>query len=290
MSAGASTALIVPRPGFAIGPGGRPGMPIGVPWASILQIGTIDGSPEAVLEQRRVNSGRIAIELHADAQAILKYRRHDGAFLGQARFSFDHCRERHRIVNIGRRPQRLPPRAEFVRHHAADLLRRGMPVDAVFVGEKIAFERRSIGIEVPDHRRIPGGRKERFRPHRAQFAHRRRYVVDVESLGHEQLHVIDIAAGEPSEDFERRGRFIEFVFARLEIRPSPQGARREEYPAPLDHAPVGQNRGDRAGGSTAREFDKYRIGETFVGPIQKVDDPRASGDNNEHGQRRPAEG
>ena len=54
----------------------------------------------AAFEQRSIDGSRIAIEFHADVQAIVKYRRHDRALRGNAGLSLDQRSKSHCLMYI----------------------------------------------------------------------------------------------------------------------------------------------------------------------------------------------
>src|SRR5215472_7949515 len=61
------------QPGIGDRAGGESGVTIGVVGMAVIQIATVDAPAIAVLQEGRVDRGRIAIQLHASPQTIDKY-------------------------------------------------------------------------------------------------------------------------------------------------------------------------------------------------------------------------
>ena len=217
---------------------------------------------------------------------LLKHRSHLRPLFGTARFSLDHGRERHGVVNV-RPASRAPSIARGIRWSSC-----GRSAARWYGGkrgicwEKISFERWRLGVEIANHGGISGRGEESFRLHGAQLADRFRDVVDVVAFGIEQFHVVDVAARNTAEDLERRRRFIEFVFARLEI-----GCRAAERARPETASDPGSrlcrpDGRDRARGGAVRKFDEHGLGESLVRLVQAVEEPRSAGDRDQHHEHR----
>ena len=81
------------------GSGRKARVTIGIVSVVALQIGTIDGSAIAGLEQRRVNGGGIAIQRHSLAQPVFIHGRDDRPVLGTPGFFFHQRCQSHDFVH-----------------------------------------------------------------------------------------------------------------------------------------------------------------------------------------------
>ena len=80
------------------GAGRQARVPVGVVSVVARQIGAIDRSAIALLQQRRINGGGIAIQRHPLAQPVFIHGRDDRPVLGPPGFLFDQRRERHDFI------------------------------------------------------------------------------------------------------------------------------------------------------------------------------------------------
>ena len=171
-------------------------MAIGVIGVVACQIGTIDGSSIACVEQRRVDGSGIAIECHSFAEPILIHRRDDGTVLRTPGFLFDQRREGHDFVNwpgAGRSLQFAPLLAELAGHHHAELLHAGGSRDAIGGGKQVTFERGRFGREIADECRI-SGRLQKVRGfEETEATDASSDVKHVAAFGHHQFVEEDVA-------------------------------------------------------------------------------------------------
>ena len=152
--------------------------------------------------------------------------------------------------------------AEALDHGGGDVVRRGVAVEAVGVGEEVAFERRGVGAEVGDEGCLGalGGEEGIVRAEAGGFDGLGD-VEDVVALGDGDGEGIDIAAGDAGVDLGGGGGVVEAVLAGDEFAAF-DGAEEIEGEAAADGAGVFKLGGDEAGAGAGGDVD---VGRGVVG-------------------------
>ena len=235
----------------------------------------------ALLQQRGVDGGGVAIQLHADAQAVFEDGGDARALLGQLAFLLHQGRQGDGVVHAGGGVQAAPGFAELAGHHAAEPLGRGVAAEPVGVGEEVAFERGRLGIEIADQRGIARRLQKFGRRENAQLLGRGGDVEHVPAFGHHQLVVEDVAARDAAEHFDGAGGAVEAVFAGLQDALAAGEAGQQKIPAAAHHAGLRQQRRPCRRWTCRAEFDEGLALETLIRPCDAVDGKAAGGESRE---------
>src|ERR1700690_145515 len=230
---------------------------VGVVGLVAREVRTVDDAVVAVFDLGGVDGGRIALQGHADPQAVRKDRGDERPLVRQLGLALDQRGERHDLVRFrGRRAQGGPGLAEAIGHQAAELGRRGVARYVIGVGEEVAFERRRLRVEVADRQRIAGRREEPRAVHDLQSLERLRDVEGAVAFGHHQHIEEDVAAHDAVEDLPHALAVLEHVLAGLEPGAGAEGADHQELQAVFDDAAVGQDARDLARVGAAGDDDE----------------------------------
>src|SRR5215471_12075378 len=99
---------------------------IRVVWMVAIEIAAIDRPAVAILEQRRVDRGRVAIELHPDAQAVGEDGGDARTLVGELALFLHERGQRNGVVEARLSVQAGPLFAKSRRHDAAEPLGRSV--------------------------------------------------------------------------------------------------------------------------------------------------------------------
>ena len=141
-------------------------MLVGVVRVGAVEIRAVDDSAITAVQHGRINCGGVAIQLHADPQAVQEDRRDHGALLGKLSLLLHQGRQRHHVMRAGGGSQTAPNFSKAGHHEAAELLWGGVAAQFVGVRKQVALQAGRLRVEVVDQRRIgrrlhkPGGREQ----------------------------------------------------------------------------------------------------------------------------------
>src|ERR1019366_1114064 len=179
-------------------------------------IRAVDGAAVVSEQERGVDGGGIAIELHADAQAVLEDGGDERALLGQLAFLFDQRSQGDHFVYGPGGVDASPGVAELAGHEAAEFVGGGVAGEAGGVGGEIPFERGGQGIEIVNQGGIGGGCQEIGGLEEAELFGGGSDIEHVLAFGHHQLQIEDVAARDSAKDVHGGGGVVEAVFAGLQ--------------------------------------------------------------------------
>ena len=141
-----------------------------------MEVGVVRRGELEVLEEQpsrvqafaleRVGDGRVAVELHADLQAVVEDGRDEGPLVGEGGLLFDERGERHRVPDA-QAQFGGPPAAGVVEDHMEtgdhgrdDVRLRGPAGQVVGVREEVSLEVAGPGVQVGDEPGVEAGPAE----------------------------------------------------------------------------------------------------------------------------------
>ena len=250
------------------GSGRQPRMLVGVVRIAAGQVGFVNGAAIVAGEQRRIDGGRVAIELHPDGQAAGENGSDDGPLAGELAFLFHQGGQRDRAVRGSICAQAAPDFAKLAGHGQAQLLGCGGAAQAVGVREQVALQGGRQRVEIADERGVAGRLQESFRRKQAELLGGRRDIEHVLALGHHQLVIEDVAVHDTVENFQHGCRLGKAIFAGLENGAVTDGARDQERPGVADDAGVLQRRSHLTGTGALGQIDEGLRVEAGIGRVQ----------------------
>ena len=204
-------------------------------------------------ESKGVDDGRVALQRHADAQAIGVDRRDEPALLQLRRLDLDDRRQRDHLpgaqLPLGRPPsQVLVKRAlEPLDHDPNEVVSRRIARERICIRKEVAFQIGSVRIELGDQRRAIARLNERRRRAKALRLEDPGHLRDRQPLRERDRPQVHLTADELVNHLDRRERLIETVFAGLQVPIAaalPEGE--PEGPPILDDPRVNEALGDHA--------------------------------------------
>ncbi len=163
---------------------------------------------------------------------------------------------------------RAPLLAELAGHHGAELLDRGGARDPVGGGEEVAFERRSLGREIPDQRGIAsgaqkvGGFQEIEAPTLAAMS---KMLLP---SGYHKFVKEDVATRDAIQNAGRAIGASETIFAGLQLLAGIDGAQQQKLPRVADDAMLRQLIGHVLAAGSFWKIDNHLVAKTLVGSFQ----------------------
>ena len=221
------------EPAVAVGVVGRVDLHVGAGQVAVVPAGLL----------QRVDDRGVALQRHADPQAVVEDRRHERVLGAAAGLLLDDRGQRHRLPHAQAAPGGA--RAELVvedrpelRHHRGSQIIDGRVArQGVGLGEQVSLQIRRVGIQVGDQRRPGRRRGERRRGPEPRLLHDGRHLRQRQPFGEGDRAQVHPAVRELRHRVEGRHRGVEEILARLQFAiPAAAPDREAEEPLLGHHA------------------------------------------------------